>query len=272
MPVSRVQWSLWRGLTTERSKTVTALTTFSSNDDGIASIDAEGNIQAGRTGDTAVIAQYAGGVASAQVLVPVNDNGTPYPPFPYHNKVDEFVAAKLWKLNVRPSELCSDEVFLRRVFLDVIGTLPTPEESREFLEDRDPEKRARLIDELLEHPEYVLYWGMKFSDWTGNGKYISRSPQQWNWAWQQWVEEKLARNVPYDEFVYGFVCATSLEGRTREEYLAEVEEVRHKTSGRYNYDDGAYASRRTLDLYWINVERRKSRDDGAADGRTPSWG
>ena len=127
---------------------------------------------------------------------------------------------------------------------------------RAFLGDRDPEKRIRLIEDLLSRPEYVMYWGMKFSDWTGNSKYISRSPQQWNWAWQQWIEEKLARNVPYDEFVYGFVCATSLEGRTREEYLAEVEQVRHNTSGRYNYDDGTYASRRTLDLYWINVERR----------------
>jgi hypothetical protein len=236
---------------------VTSLTTFSSNDDGIAAVDAEGTIRVDRTGDTSVIAQYAGGVASTQVLVPAVDDGAPFPPFPYHNRIDEFVSAKLRKLNIRPSELCSDEDFLRRVYLDVIGTLPTPAEARTFLADRDPQKRQTLVDQLLDRPEYAMYWGMKFSDWTGNSKYISRNPQQWNWAWQQWIEEKLARNVPYDEFVYGFICATSLEGRSREEFLDEKRAVLHKTAGRYNYDDGTYAKRRTLDLYWINVERRK---------------
>jgi hypothetical protein len=139
----------------------------------------------------------------------------------------------------------------------VIGTLPTPEKARTFLADRDPEKRAKLIDDLLSRPEYAMYWGMKFSDWTGNSKYISRNPQQWNWAWQQWIEEKLTRNVPYDQFVYGFLCATSLEGRSREEFLDEKQTVLRNIAGRYNYDDGTYAKRQTLDLFWINVERRK---------------
>lgn len=236
---------------------VTCLTTFSSNDDAIARVSPDGVIEAGRTGDTAIIAQYSGGVASTQVLVRVPDNGRAFPPFPYHNRIDEFVAAKLRKLNIHPSRLSDDDDFLRRVYLDVIGTLPMPEETRSFLANRDPEKRTQLIDRLLERPEYAMYWGTKFSDWTGNSKYISRNPQQWNWVWQQWIEEKLARNVPYDEFVYGFICATSLEGRTREEYLEEVRQVKHNISGRYNYDDGTYAKRKTLDLYWINVERRK---------------
>ncbi|MDA1015678.1 MAG: DUF1549 and DUF1553 domain-containing protein [Planctomycetota bacterium] len=234
---------------------VTCLTTFSSNDDAIAKASPDGGVQAGRMGDTAIIAQYSGGVASTQVLVPVAGNAE-FPPFPHHNRIDEFVSAKLRKLNIHPSNLSDDDDFLRRVYVDAIGTLPTPNETRKFLKNRDPEKRQRLIDELLDRPEYAMYWGMKFSDWTGNGKYISRSPQQWNWVWQQWIEDKLSRNVPYDDFVYGFVCATSLDGRTREEYLEEVRVVKHKTSGRYNYDDGTYAQRKTLDLYWINVERR----------------
>ena len=236
---------------------VTALATFSSNDEGIASVGADGTIRVDRTGDTSVIAQYAGGVASTQVLVPAANAPTAFPPFPHHNRIDEFVSAKLRKLNIYPSELCSDEDFLRRAYLDVIGTLPTPAEARAFLADRDPQKRQTLVDQLLERPEYAVYWGMKFSDWTGNSKYISRNPQQWNWVWQQWIEEKLTRNVPYDEFVYGFICATSLDGRSRADFLAEKRAVLHNISGRYNYDDGTYAKRRTLDLYWINVERRK---------------
>jgi hypothetical protein len=235
---------------------VTALTTFSSNDDGIAAVDPEGTIRVVRTGDTSIIAQYAGGVASTQVLVPAAGDNTPFPPFPRHNRVDEFVAAKLQKLNIHPSELCRDEEFLRRIYLDVIGTLPAPNEVRAFLSDRDPEKRQTLVERLLERPEYAMYWGMKMSDWTGNSKYISRNALADNWAWQQWIEDKLTRNVPYDELVYGFICATSLEGRSREDYLAEKEKVLHNIAGRYNYDDGTYAKRKTLDLYWINVERR----------------
>ncbi len=236
---------------------VTALATFSSNDDGIATIDSDGAVQVGRTGDTAVIAQYAGSVSSTQILVPAVDIGRPFPPFPHHNRIDDFVADKLQKLNLHPSDLCSDEDFLRRAYLDVIGTLPTVDEAREFLTDGDPEKRQTLINQLLDRPEYAMYWGMKFSDWTGNAKYISRNPQQWNWVWQQWIEDKLRRNVPYDDFVYGFICATSLEGRSREEFLAEKSAVLNNISGRYNYDDGIYAKRKTLDLFWINVERRK---------------
>ena len=157
---------------------VTCLTTFSSNDDAIAKVSADGEITVGRTGGTAIIAQYSGGVASTQVLVPVAGNRESFPPFPYHNQIDELVAAKLRKLNIHPSNLSDDDDFLRRVYVDTIGTLPTPDETRSFLGDRDPEKRSRLIDELLVRPEYAMYWGMNFSDWTGNSKYISRSPQQ----------------------------------------------------------------------------------------------
>lgn len=235
---------------------VTCLTTFSSNDDAIAKVSPDGEVKISRTGDTAIIAQYSGGVSSTQVLVPVPDDGKSFPPFPYHNSIDELVAAKLRKLSIHPSNLSDDDDFLRRVYVDTIGTLPTPEETRGFLADRNPDKRSQLIEKLLARPEYAMYWGMKFSDWTGNSKYISRSPQQWNWAWQQWIEDKLTRNMPYDEFVYGFVCATSLEGRTREEYLEEARQVKQNIAGRYNFDDGTYAKRKTLDLYWLNVERR----------------
>ncbi len=251
---SRVRAMAWFDDNT--SEDVTGLTTFSSNDEAIAMIDADGTIKVERTGDTAIIAQYAGGVASAQVIVPTTDVGSPFPPFPSHNKIDEFVAAKLRKLNVHPSPLCSDEDFVRRAYLDAIGTLPTADEVRHFLSDREPEKRQQLVDHLLDRPEYARYWGMKFSDWTGNSKYISQNPQQFNWLWQHWIEDKLSRNIPYDEFVYGFLCATSLEGRSREDFLAEAKQVRHNIAGRWNYDNGTYARRRTNDLYWINVERR----------------
>ncbi|MEK6236315.1 MAG: DUF1549 and DUF1553 domain-containing protein, partial [Planctomycetales bacterium] len=193
---------------------------------------------------------------SAQVLVPAAGDGEKPSLYLPHNEIDELVVAKLRKLNIQPSSLCGDGDFIRRVYLDVIAKLPTPEETRDFLADRSPDKRARLIDELLDRPEYAIHWAMKFSDWTGNSKYLSRYAMASNWMWQDWIKDKLSRNVPYDEIVHGFVCATSMEGRSREEFLAEVKEIRHKTSGRYQFDDGTYAKRKTNDLYWTNVERR----------------
>ena len=143
---------------------VTGLTLFTSNDKSIADLSADGQVKVLRTGDTSIIAQYSGAVASTQVLVPAADDGQPYAiAFP-HNKIDEFVSAKLRKLRIRPSDLCSDGDFIRRVFLDVIGTLPTVDETRNFLAARSPGKRAKLIDDLLVHPAYARYWGMKFSD------------------------------------------------------------------------------------------------------------
>ena len=236
---------------------VTGLTLFTSNDKSIADLSQDGRVKALRTGDTAIIAQYSGAVASTQVLVPAASDGQPYAiAFP-HNKIDEFVGAKLHKLRIRPSAVCSDGDFIRRVYLDVIGTMPTADETRKFLADRSPGKRAKLVDDLLVHPAYARYWGMKFSDWTGNSKYINRNAMLSNWMWQQWIEDKLSRNVAYDEIVYGHVCATSLEGRSREEFLAETEAILHQSAGRYNFDDDRlYASRRTNELYWSNVERR----------------
>lgn len=236
---------------------VTGLTVFSSNDESIATVSDDGQVSIARKGGTAIIARYAGGVASSQILVPAPDDGKPFPlTFP-HNKIDDFVDAKLRKLNIRPSRLCNDSDFIRRVHLDVIGVLPTAAETRAFLDDRTPDKRARLIDKLLKHESYARYWGMKFSDWTGNSKYINNKAYLSNWLWQQWIEDKLARNVAYDEIVYGHVCATSLEGRPREDFLHEAKTILHRTAGRYNYDeDGIYARRRTNELYWSNVERR----------------
>jgi hypothetical protein len=236
---------------------VTGLTVFSSNDEAVAKVAESGEVTVGRLGDTAIIARYAGAVTSTQVLVPAADHGTQYPQTYPHSKIDEFVGARLRKLNIHPSELSSDADFIRRAYLDVIGMLPTAEETRTFLEDRAPDKRAKIIDLLLEHPAYARYWGMKFSDWTGNSKYINNQAILSNWLWQQWIEEKLSRNVAYDEIVYGYVCATSLEGRPRDEFLAEAKTILHRAAGRYSYDDdGVYARRRTNELYWSNVERR----------------
>ena len=237
---------------------VTGLTVFSSNDEGLAKVSDDGQLTVLRSGDTAIIARYAGSVTSSQVLVPAATGDEPFPQVYPHNPIDQLVLAKLRKLRIHPSKLCTDSDFIRRAHIDVIGELPTPEETRQFLSDRSPDKRSRLIDQLLEDPAYARYWGMKFSDWTGNSKYINNKAILSNWLWQQWIEDKLSRDIPYDEIVYGYVCASSLEGRSRDEFLQEAETILHRAAGRYNYDDdGVYARRKTNELYWSNVERRK---------------
>lgn len=117
-------------------------------------------------------------------------------------KIDELVFARLKRLGIQPSYICSDAVFLRRVFLDVIGTLPTSEEASAFLGSRDPDKRRALIDMLLERDEFAVYWAMKWSD-------VLRVKAEFPinlWpnaaqAYHRWILASLRENKPYDRFV-----------------------------------------------------------------------
>ena len=128
---------------------VTALTTFASNNESVAEVTDRGRLTAAGMGDTAVVVSYAGGVVTCPVVVPQRTD-TSFPDFPANNRIDELVAAKLRQVNIHPSGLSSDDQFLRRVSIDLIGTLPTPDEVRSFLADSRPDKRARAIDQLLE--------------------------------------------------------------------------------------------------------------------------
>jgi len=124
------------------------------------------------------------------------------------NSVDELVFAKLRQLGIPPANLCSDAVFLRRAFLDVIGTLPTAQEAREFLEDHKPNKRADLINRLLERDEFVDYWAMKWCDLL---RVKAEFPVNlWPNAVQtyhHWIRACLQENLPYNQFVRQLLTA-----------------------------------------------------------------
>src|SRR5207237_9843939 len=87
-----------------------------------------------------------------------------HPDFPSTNVIDRQLAAKWKELGLTPSPRCSDEEFLRRLMLDAIGTLPTPKEVRDFLGDKAPDKRTKAIDRVLERPEFVDFWALKWGD------------------------------------------------------------------------------------------------------------
>ncbi len=123
------------------------------------------------------------------------------PPTP-NGKIDDLVFAKWKELEIEPANQCSDGVFLRRVYLDVIGTLPTVEEARGFLEDKDPDKRAKLIDALLERPEFADFWAMKWCDLLRvKAEFPINLWPNAAQAYHHWIREAIKTNMPYDKFV-----------------------------------------------------------------------
>jgi hypothetical protein len=117
-------------------------------------------------------------------------------------KIDELVFASLKRLAIRPANLCSDGVFVRRVYLDVIGTLPTAEEARQFLADHGPNKRSALIDRLLERKEFADYWAMKWSDLLRvKAEFPIRLWPLAAEAYHRWLRTAIKENMPYDRLV-----------------------------------------------------------------------
>ncbi len=189
-----------------READVTALAKFLSNNDGLASVDAGGLVTAGDApGEAAVMAGFMNQVDVFRVVVPRAEQIAHYPSVPENNFIDRLVFAKLRKLNVVPSDLCDDAEYLRRVYLDVIGTLPTADEARRFLDDRRPDRRARLVDELLERPEYADYWALQWSDLLRVDRQALGVKRAY--AYYKWIHESVAANWPFDEFARAVVTA-----------------------------------------------------------------
>ncbi len=126
-----------------------------------------------------------------------------------NGKIDELVFGRLKRMGIRPATVCSDGVFVRRVYLDAIGTLPTAEEARRFLMDTGPSKRDKLIDELLAREEFADYWTMKWGDLL---RVKSEFPiNLWPnavQAYHRWIRTCIRENVPYDQFVREMLTAS----------------------------------------------------------------
>ncbi len=235
---------------------VTCLTRFRTNDESIAEVGEDGVITSVGPGDTHVVAFYDNGVSAVPVLRPVSHRiGDAYPAVPTPTEVDALVVAKLRKLGIVPAPACTDAEFLRRVGLDLTGTLPTPAEVDAFLADPAPEKRARKVDELLARPTYAAYWTTKLCDFTGDSarmlplmQFGLQAPRQW----YEWLHKRVAENRPYDELIAGLVLATSREkGQTYDDFV--------KAQAAYNKatPSASYADRDTMPLFWARQNNRK---------------
>jgi len=233
------------------TETITSLCDFRTNDETVVEVTPLGKLRAVRPGDTAIIVSYRGHVVPVRVLVPLEAKPNfRYPEGPQVHFIDREVFAKLRRLGIVPSDLSSDTEFLRRVTIDTIGTLPSPQEVRAFLADTSSDKRTRKIDELLAHPMHAALWATKFCDITGNNTDALEGQGQrkalLSQMWHDWFRKRLAENVPYDEIVRGVLCATSREGLSPEEYVQQVKQIETVNCG-FNE---TYAHRSTLDLFW----------------------
>lgn len=150
------------------TRDVTWLTQFFSNDEVTASVDADGLVRARRVGETSIRAHFLGRVAVVRVTVPSTNVVEEWRFGRAQNAVDEAVFARLRALRIPPSPLCDDATFARRSMLDVIGTLPTPEEVEGLVMDRSPDKRERWVEQLLGRREFADYWTLQLADLLQN--------------------------------------------------------------------------------------------------------
>jgi len=147
------------------TRDVTWLSVFHSNDTGMAQVTEGGMVIIGDTvGQTSVMARFHGKVAVFQAIIPRPGPAVAYPKLPVHNFIDGLVDQQLMRLNIAPSEMTDDAMFQRRVYLDIIGKLPTVEEAHAFLNDAAENKRAKLVEALLARPEFADYWALQWSD------------------------------------------------------------------------------------------------------------
>ena len=251
--------AIWSDGSTED---VTALCRFQTNDDQIADITADGLVQSGLSGDTHVVAFYDSAVVPIPVIRPVSDQfGDRYPATPTPSKIDELVVQKLRKVGIVQSEICTDAEFVRRVSLDVTGTLPTSKEVREFLADKSADKRSRKIDELLERPGYVAWWTTRLCDFTGNSddKLNNVTPvrPEASKQWYAWIEKRVRENMPYDDIVEGIVMAVSRDpGESYQQYCENVSKLYTKDGPGAD----AYADRQSLPHFWARQNFQTSED------------
>lgn len=187
---------------------VTHLATFMSSESAVVEVDHDGLLKSGPIpGESAIMARYSGEIAICHTVIPLPGKVPAefYANLPRHNFIDDLVWKKLERLGITPSEPATDAKFLRRAYLDVIGRLPTPQESRTFLADSSADKRPRLVDQLLERPEYADYWSTKWSDLLLPNPYRVGIKGVFNL--HGWLRDAFRRDLPYDEFVRAILTA-----------------------------------------------------------------
>jgi hypothetical protein len=186
---------------------VTRLAYFLSSNDPSAAVSPEGVVTAGQRGEALVTSRFGPITVGTNFIVLPKDLEFTFPETPENNYVDALVDAKLKKLRIAPSGLCSDEEFLRRVYLDIVGLLPTTEEYTRFMSNPEPTKRDLLVDELLERPEFVEMWVMKWAELL-QIRTTNEVKRKGALLYYDWLKERVGNNMPVDQMVRELLSAS----------------------------------------------------------------
>lgn len=192
-----------------RVRDVTWLAQFFSNDSVVISVNASGLVKALGNGEAGVRVHFQGLVEVVSFTMPFSYGIDPEAYIAQQNVIDGPLFAKLKQLRLPPVGPCSDETFLRRVYLDAAGILPTPAEAIAFQSDKDPDKRARMIDALLQRPEFTDYWTLQLADLLQNRKERDHDVrgQKGVKAFHRWLRQQVAVNRPWSEIASDVLLA-----------------------------------------------------------------
>jgi uncharacterized protein DUF1549/uncharacterized protein DUF1553 len=205
-PADRFRVAVTARFSDGSTRDVTHLAAFEFTSIGVARITPLAEVVRESIGETVLLVRYLSEVTPVRIVF-LPDRPIPeMDQMPVKNEIDHLVFAQLKKLRLKPADLAPDHVFLRRAFLDTLGLLPTAEEARAFLADTDPSKREKLIDRLLERPEFAEYWAQKWSDILRNEeKALDRKGVA---VFHRWITSQLAADRPLNEFARDILAAT----------------------------------------------------------------
>lgn len=200
-----------------RTEDVTGRALYNSNDIALATVSESGQVTMQRAGETAITAKYMDKLAVVRVISPYAQTVSASAFKERNNYIDDLVNAKLNQLHIEPSGLCTDQEFLRRAYIDAIGTLPTADEASNFLNDKDPHKRDKLVDTLLQRPEYGMIWALKFGDlFVLRREYMHR---KYAMVLQQWLMEQFNQNRGWDKITTDILTASGRLEENRAGYF-----------------------------------------------------
>lgn len=186
---------------------VTHWAKFDSGDEGVATVDNEGQVTMHGYGEAPVTVWYQSHVAFSRLRIPFPHKieDAVFLKSPRHNYIDDLVLNHLRVLHIPPSPEASDSEFIRRAYLDSAGILPSPTEVEKFLHDPSPDKRNRLIDDLIKRPEFVDYWAYKWSDLLlVSSNHLSNDEM---WSYYRWIRQSVANDKPWNQFATQIITA-----------------------------------------------------------------
>jgi Protein of unknown function (DUF1549)/Protein of unknown function (DUF1553) len=203
-PIREVRLRAWAVFADGSKKDVSNLAVFESSNVKIEA-SRDGVVRSDLPGETTIAVRYLHQQATSILAFVPARPGFAWSKPPAHNYIDELVFARLKKLRINPSELCSDGEFFRRAYLDLVGFVPPPDESRRFLADSRPDKRGRLIEALLARPEFAEYWALKWSDVLRNEE--KQLDKRGTKAFYDWIKKSIADNKPLNQFARELIAS-----------------------------------------------------------------